>query len=496
MKDKKIDLVHKSQIKNSFKWSALTELLVKLIAPILNAILARILLPEDFAPLATITMIITFGEIFVESGFKKYLVQHEFSDGADYKNSLDVALWSNLAISAVLWILLTVFSKPLAAFLGSPDIWQAIIASGVILPLYSIIGILSGKLQKEFKFKKLFVVRIVTASIPLFVTVPLAFLGLEYWSLVIGNIASILAQAIVLMLLTGYRPRAFYSIALFKEMYSYGIWTLLDGLVVWGTTWIDTFIISKYMTEYYLGMYKNSVSTVHALFSIVTAAVVPVLFVGLSKLQNDNDEFSAFFNSTQRKLAMILLPLGTGVLLYSDIAVLVLFGENWMEASNIVGITAITTAFRTIYVSICSDAYRAKAKFKIPLFLQLIDLCILVPSCIISAQQGFWALVYVRALAKLVLIVPEMIVMHKVLDINAIDQLKKSAPIYICTLIMAVFCIFAKQISGSFLWSFITIAFAIVIYAVVMMLFPSVRKELFEIDIFKKVVNKLSKRKH
>ena len=54
-----------NEINKSFKWSAITEICVKLISPILNAILARILLPEDFAPLATITMIISFGEVFI-----------------------------------------------------------------------------------------------------------------------------------------------------------------------------------------------------------------------------------------------------------------------------------------------------------------------------------------------------------------------------------------------------------------------------------------------
>ena len=245
------------------------------------------------------------------------------------------------------------------------------------------------------------------------------------------------------------------------------------------------------MSEYYLGMYKNSISTVNALFSIVTAAVIPVLFVGLSKFQNDNAQFSSFFNSTQRRLAMILIPLGMGVLLYSDLAVWILFGDNWSEAANIVGITAITTALRTIYVSICSDAYRAKAKFKIPLFLQLIDLAILVPACILSAQQGFWTLVYVRAFSKLILIIPEMIVMHKVLNINAIEQLKKTVPIYLSTAVMTVGCLLLQLISRSTVWSFVSIFIAIIIYGAALMAFPSVRTEIFEMDFVRKIKGKI-----
>ena len=79
------------KINKSFKWSTFTELLVKLITPVLNAILSHILLPEAFAPLAVVTMVISFGEIFIESGFKKYLIQHQFSDEEEYKIFFDVA---------------------------------------------------------------------------------------------------------------------------------------------------------------------------------------------------------------------------------------------------------------------------------------------------------------------------------------------------------------------------------------------------------------------
>ena len=62
------------------KWSSITEIATKLIAPITNAILARLLVPEAFGVVATLTMVVSFAEIFTDAGFQKYLVQHEFSD--------------------------------------------------------------------------------------------------------------------------------------------------------------------------------------------------------------------------------------------------------------------------------------------------------------------------------------------------------------------------------------------------------------------------------
>lgn len=467
-----------NELNKSFKWSVVTELLAKLITPILNAVLARILLPDDFAPLANITMIISFAEVFVEQGFRKYLIQHDFKNGDEYDKAFHVAFWANLGISILLWLVIAVFSKPIAAFLGSPEIWKAILLSGILLPLYSVSGILNAKLQRNFQFKKLFIVRIITAFIPLFITIPLALLGFNSWSLVIGNIASVLAQAVVLAILCRYKPNFYFSFKLLKEMFMFGSWTMLDGIAVWLTGWIDSLMIAHYMTPHYLGIYKNSLSTINSLFAIVTSAIMPVLFVGLSKFQNDDKKFSDLFCDTQRTVAMVLMPLGVGAFIYSDFAVEILFGKSWSEASGVVGAIGLSTAVRTVFVSICSDAYRAKAKVKLPLILQLADLAVIVPVCIISAKYGFWPLVYSRALVKLDLIIPEIIIMKKVLDIEIEKQARKLIPIFIAMLVMTVFCCLLRSIGNSFVWNIVSIISAAAVYFGTLLIFPSGRKDI------------------
>lgn len=467
------------QINSSFKWSTVTEIVVKLISPILNAILARILLPEDFAPLTTITMIVSFCEVFIESGFKKVLIQRDLGPKEE-QEYFDVAFWASLSISLLIWGGIAGTSKLLAQLLKSPNLWIAIIISGIILPMYSVVGIFGAKIQKKLLFKKLFWVRMITALIPLVVTIPLALLGLSYWALIVGNIASVFAQMVVICAISHHRVRIYFSFNILKDICSNGIWTMLDGVAVWFTAWIDSLLIATYMSDYYLGLYKNSLSTVTSLFGIVSAAVIPVLFVGLSKYQHDHQKFSNFFNNTQRRLALILIPLGVGVCIYSDVAVSILFGNQWKEAAGVVGITALTVAVRTVFVSINNDAFRAKARFKLPLFLQVSDNIVLIPLCVFSARRGFWMLVYMRAIARLFLIVPEMIIMRKVLHIDVVDQIKKLIPIFISTLIMAIACTGLRCVSHSFIWSMVSVALAIAIYMVSLMIFPSSREDLKE----------------
>ena len=59
------------------KWSIATQVIAKLISPVTTVILAHLLAPEAFAVIATVTMVVSFAEMFADAGFQKYLIQHE-----------------------------------------------------------------------------------------------------------------------------------------------------------------------------------------------------------------------------------------------------------------------------------------------------------------------------------------------------------------------------------------------------------------------------------
>ncbi|MBR4874095.1 MAG: lipopolysaccharide biosynthesis protein [Clostridia bacterium] len=461
------------------KWSSITEFAAKIITPLINMLLARILAPEAFGMLATVTMVISFAEVFVESGFQKFLIQHQFHSAKREHEHMSVAFWANLIFSFAVWAIIIIFRDPLAAVAGNEGLGLPVAITGVTIPLFGIIGIQNCQLRKNLEFKKLFYVRFISSLIPLVVTLPLALLGLDYWSLIIGNIVGILVRSVVLAVVGKFIPSAYFSFADLKFMLRFGIWTMLDGIVLWMTNWIDALLIAHYMSEYYLGLYKNSTATITSLFAIVTAALTPVLFSALSKLQEDPEQFNGMFLKTQRMLCMFLLPLGVGAFFYKDLITDILFGAEWAEAADIVGIMAITTALRTIFISLCGDAYRAKGRFYIPLIRQLVDLAVLVPVCVLSVQNGFWSLVYARAFVKLDLIVLDALLLWMVCRISPKDTLKVFLPSATATVVMTGAILLLQMVSTSFVWSIVSIGICILLYFPILFCFPTERTLIF-----------------
>lgn len=470
-----------SKTLNASKWSSVTEFSAKIVSPIINMILARILAPEAFGILTTVTMVISFAEVFVESGFQKFLIQHDFASTQEEEQFTSTAFWSNLVFSVFIWLVIIVFQNPIAKLAGNEGLGYVIAISGVMIPMFGIIGIQNCIIKKRLDFKKLFFVRIPSALVPLVITLPLAILGLDYWSLVIGNICGVAARSALLIIVGGYRPTWHFCAKELKYMLRYGMLTMMDGVAVWATNWVDSLLIANTMTNYQLGLYKNSVSIITSLFAMVTSALTPVLYAALSRLQNDSEAFNNMFLKVQKLLCLLLLPMGVGGFLYSDLITDVMLGSKWKEAYFIIGITSLTFAIRTVFVSFNSDIYRAKGKFYIPLVLQLFDLAILIPSCLISSKVSFEALVYTRSLLRLDLIIPGFILLYVICKIRPYDILKNLLPSFIATGIMVASAFVFQRIGNSFVWQIISVALCAIIYIAVICLFESERKEVIKL---------------
>jgi len=483
----------KKKITNAAKWSTISQVAARLIAPITNMVLARIISPEAFGVVATVTMIMSFTDMFTDAGFQKYLVQHEFRDEDEKFKNANVAFWTNFGISIFLWFTIIVFRKQIAILVGNPGLGNVIAIACVQLLLTSFSSIQMALFRREFDFRTLFVVRIVAVCIPFVVTIPLAFLGFSYWALIIGNIVTQLSNAIILTVKSNWRPSLYYKIEILKEMLSFSIWSLIEAISIWFTTWVDVFIIGSVLDQYYLGIYKTSTTMVNALMGLITASIVPVLFSALSRLQNNDEKFNIMYLTTQRLVSIIVFPLGVGVYLYSDLATKIMLGSRWSDASGVIGIWALTSAIMIVFGHFCSEVYRAKGKPKLSFLAQILHLIVLIPACIVSSKYGFWTLIYTRAWIRMEFVLVHLIIMKYFIRISIKKTLINIMPTSISAISMGILGYFLQQVNESIIWSFVSIIICTIFYFVVLSLFPTMRRDM--IELVKKVMPKRMKDK-
>lgn len=478
-----------NKIVKAAKWSTITEIVAKLITPITSMVLARLLTPDAFGVVATLTMIITFAEIFTDAGFQKYLVQHEFKDEEDYIESVNVAFWSNLIMSLVIWLIIGVFCEPLSTLVGNPGLGYVLTIACASIPLAAFSSIQMALYRRNLDFKTLFKVRIVGICIPLIVTIPLAFFLKNFWALVIGTIASNFVNAVLLTFYSKWKPTFYYSFSKLKEMLSFTIWSMIEAISIWLTGYVDVFIIGVYLNEYYLGLYKTSISIVGQVMGLVTAATTPILFSSLSRLQTDDEAFMRLFVRFQKLVGMLIIPLGVGIYCYRDLITNFLLGIQWGEASGFVGLWGLTSAITIVLSHYSSEIYRAKGRPKLSVLVQWLHIIILWPTILVAVRYGFETLYTARALVRLELILVNLITMYIVFHMSPWKMLKNTFASVLSAVFMGVFATILLQLGSSLWWQIFSVLISILAYICILICFPQERKQLY--PYLKKLKSKL-----
>lgn len=463
-----------NQVVSATKWSGVTELAAKLVQPITTMALARILTPEAFGVLVTAQMVISFAEVFTDAGFQKYLIQHEFVDDDDRSKSTAVAFWSNLSISLILWILICIFADPIARLVGCEGNGIVIGVSCICIPLASFSSIQMALFRRALDFKTLFGVRIAGILIPLVVTIPLAIISRNYWALIIGMIARESFNAIILTLKSRWKPYFYYSIERFKEMFSFTMWSMFEAVSIWMTSYFDIFIVGSILSQHYLGLYRTSMNTVGQITSIITAATTPVLFSSLSRLQNDRDEFNEMFFRFQKLVGILVIPIGMGIFLFSDLITMILLGEQWMEASQFIGLWGLTSALTIVLSHYSSEVYRSIGKPKLSVLSQWLHIAALWPVVLIFVNKGFEPLYFARSLVRLEGIFVNLIIMYVYVKMDIGKMLTNIIPSLVASTSMLFVLLLpdARNIWVELLY----VLFCCLIYGAVVLLFPTERQ--------------------
>lgn len=456
-----------SQTANATRWSSITEVASRLVLPLVNMVLARLLTPDAFGVVATITMIVSFAEIFADAGFQKYIIQHKFADNTELNQCTDVAFWTNLSVSSLLWLIIYVFSEPLATLVGNPGLGNVVTIAALSLPMYAFSSIQMARFKRDMDFKSLFFVRMISILVPLFVTIPIAILTSSYWALIIGTLASNLANAIVLTIRSKWKPKLYYSIAQLKGMFFYSWWILLESVTTWMSSYSDTFIVSISLSAYYIGIYKTSMVTVNQIMGLIVAAASGPLFVALTRLQNKKSELVSTYNDYMTSLAFLIFPLSAGIWLYKDFITMVLLGDQWGEASNFIGLWGLMSSIALVLGTFANGLYNAIGKTFLSFSVSLVNLVLMVPILIWATPKGFDCLYISRSLLRVFFVLTQLISMYFILHYPVLDLLKRVIPVAIPTIIMSVCAYVMRMVSQSMLWTLISILLCIIIYLVV-----------------------------
>ena len=457
------------------KWSLITEVLAKLITPVTNIILAHILAPTAFGILATIMMVISFAEMLADAGFQKFLVQYEFESEDEKQKNVSVAFISNIVLAIVLWLVIIIWRDELAILVGNEGLGFPLAIMGAMLPLGAFSSIQMAMYRRSFNFKFLLGIRMITIITPLFISIPMALAGFDYWSLIAGLLAAHLFTAIALCVRQEKLISIYFSSTVFRKMFSFSAWSLAEAFSIWLTAWVDTFIISHFLDAYYLGLYKMPTAIVTTVMAIATSSMAPVLFSALSRHQHNQVEFEKTFLTFQRYMALFLVPLGVGMFVYQDFIVEILLGPQWKLAGIVLGSWALSSSLVTAISYLISEAFRAKGMPNISFLAQMAHLFVLIPVIYVCVQYDFTTFVYARSIVRVQMIAVLLYLLAIYVGMNAWLVIRNIKSYIIASAVVGTGSYVLLHLHNSMIWTIFCICISLILYLVVLYLFPTER---------------------
>jgi O-antigen/teichoic acid export membrane protein len=377
---------------HALKWSIAGELASRAIQPLVFVLLARLLTPDDYGVVAAAIMVISFTQIFWESGMSKALIQRL----TDVDDAANVGFWINLVAGSVIAMMLYFCADLIASTLfHDMRIGNVLRVMTLQIFLGAIASVPTALLQKEMKFNRLFWVRISTVAIPGLFSIPLALYGFSYWSLVIGTLVGQGAQVIVLWKICSWRPKFSFNTALAKELGKFGSWVGLSGLLAWFYLWVDSLFIGAYLGTHQLGLYRTGNQFVTMVFGLLFTPLLPVLYSHFSLMQEDRERLKNAFFKVVRITTFIAIPLAFIMYFLSGPISVLVFGGKWKGIEYVISVMALMHGFSWI-VGMNGELYRAIGKPSYETIISSLILVLYLPGYFISIRYGFEFFIWTR----------------------------------------------------------------------------------------------------
>lgn len=298
------------------------------IALLVNAILARILSPEDYGIVAVITVFSTFFTTFSDMGFGTAIIQNKNLSQEDIDNIFSCSVY----ISVALMIIFSCLSYPISLFYNN----KVYISLGILLSISLLFNALNmvpnGILNCNKKFTSIAVRTVVVYVGSAIITIFLAYVGFRYYALAIQAILTSFFTFVWNISTTRPRFRKRFSKDSIYKVLNYSSYQFAFNIINYISRNLDQLLTGKFMGNAQLGYYNKAYTLMLYPVNNLTGVISPVLHPILSDYQNHLDLIYQKYMRVFRFLACIGIYVEGVCVLAAPELIRVMYGANWEKS--------------------------------------------------------------------------------------------------------------------------------------------------------------------
>ena len=364
---------------------------------IVQIVLARLLLPDDYGLLAIVVIFITFAGVLVQSGLNTALIQKKEADALDFSS----VFYLSLVFAALLYGVLFLTAPLIASFYEAPQLVPVLRVLALTLFVGALNSIQNAWVSRHMLFKKLFFSSFGAIIVSGTIGIVLAKAGLGIWALVAQQLAGQCMVAAILWFTVRWRPQRLFALARVKTLFSYG-WKLMTSSLI-DTLYQDLrgLIIGKIYTPAMLGFYNRGQQFPRLIVTNINGSIQSVLLPALSSHQDNRDRVRAMTRRAIASSSFILFPIMAGMAVVAEPAVRFLLTDKWLDAVPFLQIYCAVYALMPVHTANL-QAINALGRSDIFLRLELIKKSCSITILLVSVPLGIMAIAWGSLLNSLI----------------------------------------------------------------------------------------------
>lgn len=316
-----------------------------MVSLLVTIVLARILDPDHYVPVAIVTIFITIANAFVTGGFGNALIQKKDADALDFSTTLIFSF----SLSVVFYFILFFCAPLVAYYYEDPILTPVLRVMSLRICVASVNSIQHAYVSKQKAFRKFFFSTLGGTIVSAAVGIVMAYKGFGVWALVAQYLTNTTIDTIVLFFTSGWKVTFGFSFKRMKGLFSYG-WKVLVADVI-GAVYKEArgLVLSAGFQSVELSYYNQGVKYPGLFINNVEASMHKVLFQKLADEQDDKAKVKEITRKTIEFTTFLLCPVFLGLAACGDAVIGILLTEKWLPCVAYMQIICFTDLMHPIF---------------------------------------------------------------------------------------------------------------------------------------------------
>lgn len=414
---------------NGLGWSFADNFGTKLLQFGFGVVLARLLTPQEYGLLGIVVILVSFAQVFVDSGFSQALLRKTDCRQEDYNN----VFFFNVVVGAFLYGLLYVSAQPISRFFGEPELVALIRVVCLVLIVNSTSIIQRIMLARQVDFKTLAKYSLGASVFSNGVAIVLAMQGFGVWSLGIRVLVETAVTASLLWWRSAFRLSWRLDCASFGEMFGYSSKLLLSGILDCLYKQMNMLVIGKLFRVAELGYYTRASQFTELPSTGLTGVVARVTFPVFAQM--DNAQLKEAFKKIQGAVALLVFSTMIGMAAVAPNMIAVLLGERWLPSVLYLQLLSFSMMFYPIH-AMNLQVISVRGFSSLYLKLEVVKKLTIVPVVFAGIQFGIVAMLVGMIVASVAALFLNSHYTGSIIDYSTVAQLKDLLPVLGISLFM------------------------------------------------------------